>query len=205
MHCLYILLLGCSLLPVCSFSQHKDTSNTLVVPVTKLLFFSPGASYELPIGKQHTLVAGAFMHPSFTIGGSPDRRIIDDFATTPAAELGYRYYYNAAARQRKGKRTAMNSMNYLSGRFGISYTDAPIGNNRPDEPNNRAVYSFGAVWGLQRNYARRFSLDLQVGVGYGFGIASQNNAASLNTRTTVGQLGVITDIALGFWLNKRRR
>lgn len=199
-----LLSFTCFISLVTSFAQPQKNKETVVVPVTKILFFSPGVSYELPIGKKQTLVAGAFLPPIFSFAGGADGSIISHFKINPATEIGYRYYYNGTVRQRKGKGIEMNSMNYLSSKFGLSYTKAAIQNNRPNEDERRAVYSLGAVWGMQRNYNKRFSLDLQLGIGYGFGLATQNNGVSVSTRSTVGQLGVITNLTLGFWLNRRK-
>jgi hypothetical protein len=80
----------------------------------------------LPIGKEQTLVAGKFLHPIFSLAGGRNGETISHFKLNPTAEIGYRYYYNASVQERKGKSIAMNSMNYLSGRFGISYTKTAI-------------------------------------------------------------------------------
>jgi hypothetical protein len=58
--------------------------------------------------------------------------------------------------------------------------------------------------GLQRNYAKRFIWVWQLGIGYGFGLATQNNVVSATTGSIVGQFGVITNVSLGFWLNRRK-
>jgi hypothetical protein len=67
----------------------------------------------------------------------------------PALALQYRYYYNAARRKAKGKRTEMNSLNYVSAlvetRFlqGKCFIQWMKNNFVPQK-------YFGVVWGFQR-------------------------------------------------------
>jgi hypothetical protein len=50
--------------------------------------------------------------------------------------------------------------------------------------------NFGIVWGLQRNYKNRFSLDCSVG-------------PSLYAPLVNNEFDLIADISLGIWLGKK--
>src|ERR1700754_636872 len=93
------------------FSQNSDAID--VTNVSKVTIINPGLSYEHRIGKLQTLHVQAYMSPSFGIGFSDAIGTTSFFYIDPAVNLQYRYYYNARARQEKGKRTAMNSLNYI--------------------------------------------------------------------------------------------
>ena len=107
-----IFLLLVILISANCFSQ-KDI-NTDIRNVTKITFFNPGVSYEKKIGKLQSLYAQAFLSTSIYLGYSSSLGSTSGINMYPALALQYRYYYNAARRKAKGKRTEMNSLNYVS-------------------------------------------------------------------------------------------
>ncbi|MCW3118162.1 MAG: hypothetical protein JWM28_2244 [Chitinophagaceae bacterium] len=118
--------------------------------------------------------------------------------------LQYRYYYNAARREKKGKRIAMNSLNYLSPFFETVFFKKSTYTWEDVETYRRTINTIGLVWGMQRNYNSRFSLDFESGIGYRFGkITSQSSSGQISTRTG-GAMTLIININLGIWLNKRQ-
>ncbi|HEU4859926.1 MAG TPA: hypothetical protein VFT15_08830 [Chitinophagaceae bacterium] len=180
------------------FSQND--ARTDIRDITKLNFFDPGISYEKRIGKLQSLTAQAFLSTAIYIGYSDALGNTSGIDVYPALSLQYRYYYNAAKRNAKGKRTEMNSLNYVTGIAEVDFYREQLSFTEDDLRTLKVV---GIAWGLQRNYPKRFSLDLSVGLGYVFSKQTTiNDAGELLTETT-GAVTNIGQIGLGFWLNKR--
>lgn len=124
----------------------------------------------------------------------------------PGLSLQYKYYYNSAKRAAKNKRTEMNSLNYIGPVAGIIFYDEQTMYSLYDtQKNHRTLNSVGFVWGLQRNYRSRFSLDLNCGLGYAFGKSTipVEYATRLVTKN-FGEVRILGQINLGFWINKRK-
>ena len=180
------------------FSQND--AKTDIRDVTKLNFFDPGISYEKRIGKLQSLAAQAFLSTSIYIGYSDALGNTSSINVYPALSLQYRYYYNAAKRNAKGKRTEMNSLNYVSTIAEVDFYNEDISST---EQNRRSLKVVGIAWGFQRNYPKRFSLDLSVGLGYVFSKQTTINDAGEYITENTGSITNIGQIGLGFWLNKR--
>ena len=194
---LSLLLLFLGSLCASGFAQDQLTTD-----VTRVSFLSPGVSYEKSIGRAQTIQARAFMATSFSFSYSMALGSDWYFHSDPALSLQYRYYYNHKARQQKEKRTAMNSMNYVAPLFETLFSKNRIDMDHPLEKSRRAIHTAGVVWGLQRNYEKRFSLDLQLGAGYQFThVTAQGTDESVKYK--VGNFTTIGQLTLGFWLNKR--
>ena len=181
------------------YSQ-KDI-NTDIRNVTKITFLNPGVSYEKKIGKLQSLYAQAFLSTSIYLGYSSSLGSTSGINIYPALALQYRYYYNAARRKAKGKRTEMNSLNYVSALVETDFYRENVSSN--GEKQLRASKIFGAVWGFQRNYQKRFSLDLNLGVSYVYSKETTINDAGQYITKNVGEFTNIGQIGLGFWLNRR--
>jgi len=194
-----IFLLLVILISANCFSQ-KDI-NTDIRNVTKITFFNPGISYEMKIGKLQSLYAQAFLSTSFYLGYSSSLGSTSGINMYPALALQYRYYYNAARRKAKGKRTEMNSLNYVSALVETDFYKENVSSN--GEKQLRASKICGVVWGFQRNYQKRFSLDLNLGVSYVYSKETTINDAGQYTTKNVGEFTNIGQIGLGFWLNRR--
>jgi len=171
----------------------QEGNNYGVTNLTKISFLSPGFSYEQRIGRFQTLYGRIFLNPSGYVGYSSAFGTTSQLYLDPAITIEYRYYYNALRRGRQGKDIGMNNMNYLAPVFKTTF-DA--------ENSGRAIHKTGVVWGFQRNYRSRFSLDLNLGLGYSFAKEGRTNNGEITGEqisefTTVGQLN------LGFWLNRR--
>lgn len=175
---------------------------TDVVRVIKLNILSPGIGVEQPIGRQQTLYLQGMMSLSTAVGYSSTMGWLSELYLDPALLLEYRYYYGWQRRLHRGRRVAMNSANYLAGFF---RTDFP---NRYylDEAGNlgryrKPIHAIGATIGMQRNYRKRFSLDLNIGIGHTIeptyadpgGYPVSNNS----------QFYIPGRLSLGIWLNKR--
>src|SRR6187431_2530346 len=180
------------------FSQNE--TETDIRDVTKLNSFDPGISYEKRIGRMQSLTAQAFLSTSIYIGYSDALGNTSSIDVYPALSLQYRYYYNAAKRDAKGKRTEMNSLNYVTAIAEVDFYREYVS---PTEKDIRALNVFGIAWGFQRNYPKRFSLDLSFGLGYVFTKQTTINYAGEYITENTGNLTNIGQIGLGFWLNKR--
>jgi hypothetical protein len=200
MRFLFIMLL----IPTC-FCHAQSKTGTDVTNITKLTFLNPGISYEARVGKLQTVYVQSFMNTSAYFSYSSSIGSSSGVFFDPAATAQYRYYYNATARQAKGKRTEMNSMNYFAGVAETIFTRSAADDNNLKELDRRPVTTIGLAWGIQRNGLKRFSLDLNLGIGYLFAKGTVYNSDYTNeTRSVnVSKISGIGQINLGFWLNKR--
>ncbi|MCU7551189.1 DUF3575 domain-containing protein [Chitinophagaceae bacterium LB-8] len=182
-----------------SFSQ--ENQSTEVTNVTKANFLSPGVSVERKVGKLQTISLQAYMSTSAYFFYSSSLGTDAGISFDPALSAQYRYYYNAAKRQEKGKRTEMNSMNYVGAVWETLFSKDAVTDSGIEQENRRPVNSIGIVWGLQRNYQKRFSLDLNLGAGYMFAKETEFDEGRYIT-STKSMITPLGQLSLGFWLNK---
>jgi hypothetical protein len=183
------------------FSQEKLPSH--IVDVTKATFLNLGISYEKSVGKYQSILGQAFMNTALSISYSGALGNTSSITFDPALSFQYRYYYNYNKRQRKGKRTEMNSLNYLSPTFETIFSKSRISLFHFVEEKRRPINTVGMVWGIQRNYKGRFSLDLNLGLGYLFTTATLPDNTGKTIKENVGNISTLGQLNLGFWLNKR--
>ena len=102
-----------------------------------------------------------------------------------------RYYYNFLKRLEKGKSISRNSANYIGvpDNYGLSFQTFYVEDGSRIRTTTQ-VYNFGIVWGLQRNYQNRFSLDFNIG-------------SSILTALSSREFGIIISFKLGIWLGKK--
>lgn len=163
---------------------HLSISNVL-----KLNFLLPGISYEKKIGNYQTLNVGVYMDGIFTDRiESIDRR--SHLLLTPTFNVEFRNYYNLNKRIAKGKNTAFNSANYLAALYRGRLSRTSYYSERI------FVNQLGAVWGMQRNYPKGFSLDLNGGLAYTF------NAKDYYYYDAIE---LVLQAKIGFWLGNRNR
>ena len=197
-HFLFLLVFFASMNAFC-----QDSINSDIRDITKLNFLSPGFSYEKRIGKFQSLHAQAYIAMSgyFSYSGTfgTDAGIYFD----PALALQYRFYYNAARRKAKGKRIEMNSLNYVGAISEIIfYKNEAITSYFP-EKGRQPSYTFGVIWGFQRNYLNRFSLDFNIGLGYSTTKTIVLDQEDKPVIKNAGEFAPVSQLGLGFWLNKR--
>ena len=120
----------------------------------------------------------------------------------PALSLQYRYYHNSTKRNAKGKRTEMNSLNYISAIAEMVFFKETVSSN--GDTDIRSLNSFGIAWGISRNYQKRFSLDLSAGPGYVYAKRTTIDDFGEYITRNEGEITVVGQISLGFWLNKRK-
>ncbi|MEO6668965.1 MAG: hypothetical protein ABIN36_05790 [Ferruginibacter sp.] len=198
-HSAFVTLVLC--FPGHCFSQ--DKADAPVTNVTKITFINPGASYEKSIAKKQTLYIQAFMNLSGSFEYSSTYGSSSTIFFDPAFTFQYRYYYGLKRRDRKGARTAMNSANYLSAIYENVFSKRSISNSYYIEDRRRAVNTVGVVWGMQRNYQRRFSLDLNIGAGYLFTRSTLPYSSWQTAKEHSGQFTIPGQVNLGIWLNKK--
>jgi len=170
--------------------------------VTRATFFAPGISYEKKIARYQSICALAYLGTSFYFSYSSSLGTTAGINFYPTLDLQYRYYYNAAKRQAKGKRTEMNSLNYVCAVAESAFYEQTVSSDGDKEI--RSSNLFGVAWGLSRNYMKRFSLDLSIGLGYFF--TKKTTVNDLGQYITENEDGVtnVGHVGLGFWLNKRK-
>ena len=185
-------------------AQDKDLTET--TNVTRLTLFSPGFSYEHKTGKNQTLFVNPFVAilTGFNYSDALGFRAL--FDVDPVLITHYRFYYNGLKRAAKGKRTAMNSMNYLAPMAQLTVTKrtqfTETGGQTAAKNKRQVDFAFGALWGMQRNYNNRFSIDLNAGAGCYFW-KDVNFVSGLKTNNWKAQLSPAFQFTLGFWLNKK--
>lgn len=184
-----------------SFAQ--ENRQTDIVNITKATFLNPGISFEKRVAKFQSLLGQAFLSTSFSIGYSGFLGNTSSITFNPALSLQYRYYYNYERRQKKGKRTEMNSLNYLSATIKTIFSNKRISTSHYIEDNRRPISTVGVVWGIQRNYKKRFSLDFHSGLAYLFTTATMPDNTGQTVKENVGKFSTLAQLNLGFWLNKR--
>jgi hypothetical protein len=166
--------------------SQKNESEKLVVPVAKVTILEPGIAYEFPIGKKSTL----FLRSGLTASLATD--YYDEITGVLFRVFGSasgRVYYNFEKRNMMEKNTARNSANYFALLFLAATSPLNKGTDYDQELNNSLINT-GIVWGMQRNYNSRVSLDLNIGIGY----------ASAGDNSGVSPIG---ELNIGIWLGKK--
>lgn len=187
-------------LSISSFGQDNEGDLTSVVKITLV---NPGISYEARVGRLQTIYAQVFMSASTRVTETIEHGVVYDLYIDPALALQYRYYFNLKARENKKKRTKMNNLNYISPAYEVVFSELPVGNyDLPVE--RRPIHRLGLLWGMQRNYKRRFALDLNLGPGFLFTTTTYTDIDSQQFTRKESTFILMGQINLGFWLNKRK-
>ncbi|HTM93467.1 MAG TPA: hypothetical protein VL095_13685 [Flavisolibacter sp.] len=193
--CLFILLTGF----MAGFAQEVDVTN-----VARVTILNPGLSYETRVGRFQTVYGQAFMNLSASYSYSSSMGSNSEFYFDPAATLQYRYYYNGGKRMEMEKRTEMNSMNYVAVISEVIFSKMRLTSDYFDESGRRGITRFGVAWGLQRNYKSRFSLDLNLGLGYMVAKGTTYNYSGQLTTRTITTPTMMGQFNIGFWLNREK-
>jgi hypothetical protein len=148
--------------------------------IFKLNFIPISGSYEFRVAEQQT----AMIMPAFGFNFNDNV-----FFFSPTISAYYRYYYNFANRNMKGKRTAKNSVNFVGAVMDFSFWNAWQSNT--SEPQQTRFFQMGPIWGIQRNYPKNFSLGIVLGPTLAFGNTGIDFDAHI-------------ELSLGFWLGKNQ-
>ena len=173
--------------------QLTAQKTTYTEPVLTATFLSPGITYEHPAANKLSIKGKAAFTISWSFSASSSLGQSYSIAPAPVIAGQFRYYYNFGLRERKEKNIAYNSANYISflARYaysGVTYYYSDQGNYSIKQASQ--LPDFGIVWGIQRNYKNRFSIDCSVG-------------PSLYAPITNNTFELIADISLGIWLGKK--
>jgi len=190
--------------PVNGFAQDKGNERMVITDIARVTFLNPGLSYEKRIGKFQSLYGQAFVAPSFSVGYSAALGDLSDFHIDPGMTFQYRYFYNYRNREAKGKRTEMNSMNYIGASEEMTYTKDAVSGSYYAEADRRLMHRFGAVWGLQRNFPGRFSVDFNIGLGYTYAKTTVQDMSGQYVQIGAKEFGIVGQLTLGLWLNKKK-
>ena len=125
------------------------------------------------------------------------------FYFDPAALAQLRFYVNQGRRAGMGKRTEWNNMNYVGAAFQYLNTKMPLRDKGFEQVNRRPVYMVGALYGLQRNYSNRFSLDLNFGPGVYFVKDSYMDFSGVVHQVNQSNFTIMGQIFLGIWIGKK--
>jgi hypothetical protein len=169
----------------------KAQDKKITEPVLTGTFLPPGVAYEIPVGQRTTIKFRAALEAGFSYGNGTIVGPRYSFSFIPTLIGEYRYYYNIEKRMKANKNSRYNSASYFAAaaKYGISYTThhiegGSIFKTTTKEPNA------GIVWGLQRNYRNRFSLDFNIGPSILYPLLYQ-------------QFGLIGNFTLGIRLGKQ--
>lgn len=183
------ILFSAALLFILHFAKAQE--NKLTQNVLTATILEPGISYEASLGSKFTAKfrAGinAYLQTSTDLSNNTQIKL----TPYPFIGAGARYYYGFTERTRKGKNTLRNSANYigLSMLYGIAREKSDL-NSGATITSTTQIYNAGVVWGLQRNYKNRFSLDFNIGP----------NLANL---LVFGSPGITSEFTIGIWLGKK--
>lgn len=163
--------------------------------VGTISFLSPGIGFEQPVSGKMTIKGRAALSFQWSYSYSDFLGNAFEFAPSPMAAAHLRHYYNIDKREKKGKRTALNSANYFSLLVKYAYSNKHYhygsdGNYSYSFPSHNP--NVGIVWGIQRNYKNRFSLDCSIG-------------PSLYTPVVNQEFSLIADVTFGIWLGAKER
>ena len=170
--------------------------------VSRVTFLSPGLSFEKSIGLTQTVLLHAFISPSYEFSKSDALGTQSRFYLDPTFDLYYRYYYNAPRRSDAGKITTLNNMNYFAALGEVIFSKRPLGGSY-ESAEVRLLKKVGVVWGLQRNFPSRFSLDFCFGPGLMFGEATYMDEVGNYYKKNVSRFTPVAQLTLGLWLNRR--
>ncbi len=197
-HLLFLALIGVSIAV-----RAQQITPVTTTDVLKATILNPGMSYEKSIGKKHTVYGQLYASPTVQYFYSSSLGSEFDFYLDPAAMVQYRYYYNLEKRAGKDKFTRLNSGNYFGATVQSTLSKVRLDSDQLEETDRRPVTTVGAIWGMQRNYAKRFSLDINLGAGYQFASVLKEDINYNFTRQNYGRFTLIAEVGIGIWLNKR--
>ena len=154
--------------------------------VFKVTVIEPGLSYEFGLGKNTTLFLRGGMTATLATDYNDN---ITGVLFRPFLPASHRTYYNFRKRELIEKNISNNTGNYFA--FLLMAATKPINEGKDyHRSQNNNIINAGFVWGMQRNYASRFSLNLNIGLGY----------RKMGYEEGIMPIG---ELNIGFWLNRR--
>jgi hypothetical protein len=193
-----VLLLFCCLV---AFTSMAQTSSDDVIDLYKVNVTWPGLSVEKRVNQLRTVQLEIAVRPAFrnfplwTTTDSIFRLGMD-----PSVAIQYRAYSDPARRISRGRSTAQNSMNFFAFHFQSRYVDRNLGFFDLFDLRFRGLRNnLGVVWGIQRNYPEKTSLNAFIGGGFtGFLPINSPSGNSLTARPAL-----FGGLRVGFWFKKK--
>ena len=185
--------------------ESKKRQPSSVIDMAKITLLFPGVSYEKAIAKYQTL-QGYALYNLYTYSYSQGSRAGINSTTyfDPTFMLSYRFYCNYDRRQKLGRTTERNNMNYLGPFAQVFFSKIPIGSYAYENTRRRPVFIYGALYGMQRNYSSHFSLDINFGLGVISGNSRNYDPYTGNITTgNQTQVTIPGQVTLSFWFGKK--
>ncbi len=184
-------------------SAFAQDTTSVITNVTRITILNPGISYEMKTGKTSAIYVQAYTTTLSSIGYSSTFGWSTQFQFDPSLTLQYRFFHNIKRRLDKGKRIEKNSLNYIAPVYQMSFSKNALSDGVYVNNNNRRpINELGVVWGMQRNYAGRFSLGINAGPGIFFGkdrIQEPTESYTVN----ITEFTIVAHLELAIWLGRK--
>jgi hypothetical protein len=145
-----------------SMAQQTESNHSLHLNIGATNFHAgAGYTFEWAFAPKWTLLNSVWLKGE---GGWGYNMLFGEysyFVLSPSVSVEPRFYYNLAKREARGRKTALNSGNYLGTTVSCFF---PTINGR--EGAYRDYYHFGIAphWGLRRVYGDHFLLEFHAGI-----------------------------------------
>ena len=192
------------LFPILLFTSNAFAQDTAWVTtnVTRITLLNPGISYEMRTGKTSTVYLHAYTTTLSSIGYNSTFGWSTQFQFDPSLSLQYRFFHNIKRRQEKGKRIEKNSLNYIAPVYQMSFSKNALSDGVYVNNSRRPINELGVVWGMQRNYASRFSFGFNAGPGIFFGKDRIEDPAGSYT-VNITEFTIVAHLELAIWLGRK--
>lgn len=174
-----------------SFAQH-DNNDASLHPLTKLDLGLQGAglTFERKLGRSTAIDLSGGLGGGYEISSNSF-----DYHLTRQGISGYlsinpKFYYGRTKRIAKGKSGLLNAGNYIGLR--IKYTTRSIAENG----DAWDALLFNVHWGMQRDIAKRWTMNAHFGAGYAIDATDLNNSS--------GTFYPALELKVSYVLNKQR-
>lgn len=182
--------------------SYAQDNYSAIQDLVKVHFLRPGISVEKSTTRNQSLLISAYLDPGMMLSFSDAMGWNSKFWISPSLGTQYRFYYNQDKRFEKGKRTDLNNLNYLAPLFETQFTRRNLRSDDLEHDKVRPVSTAGIVWGMQRNYNSRISLDIQAGPGFRFAKAIEPGVFGIQ-QINYAKPVLIARVGLGIWLGKK--
>ena len=183
------------------FANAQKKQNAALANIAKVNLFNPGVSFEKKINSNQTLYINAFYNPSIVLTNNGFLSNTAKLIFEPSASIQYRFYYNIPVRA--NKMNMLNSYNYVCPVFETNFSKRNVllfnAVNNAYAPINK----IGALWGMQRNYSSRFSLDFNIGLAYLSYKTTNEFVPGIRSITQMSTIRPMGHLNLGFYIGKK--
>lgn len=193
-------------LTICCFSKDAfcqyEKEEYATTDVFRINLISPGVSFEKSLSKISTLYARAYFSTTFLFNYSSSQGSEFKIYLDPALQGQLRFYYNGKKRAEQGHRVAMNSAEYITPLYDISYSKVAAANDYLEESSRRFIHKYGIGWGIQRNLKNKLSIDITLGPGVQVAKGTYYDNG-MYVRHTKARFVLMGGLVLGIWIKKK--